>query len=425
MTQNSYPKGAASNASLSDHEWKHIFLGAGRGIVDLGGHPYRLTARDSVTDTVTISVDTRHGENWALLDGFVHHMDADETLSVPPVGVDTTYEIGLLYDPLQHNAPLGPITLTVLTTPVNLDGGKSWLVLYRLTRKPNLALGSTPYTEERPRVAPVFTVSTEASLPLNSLVLVDSIGVVRTTGQLHRAEIATDGTITWPKIGAADLLESSSTEPVAGKLVRYGGDGGFLVIAPTHASHPATKGYVDGKNYSWTSITGKPSTFTPSGHTHNGSDINSRVPFEHVDGSLEAYSNTNLGSTWTSVAVNSAGFLGRYPSALKYKQNIRSWAPDPQTILDIEPVQYDVRPDTAGASESSDKGLIGFVADSYVQTRRELVLLQDGEVEGFHYHLMPVAQQVVLRWQEKRIKALEATVADLTDRLTALEQNGA
>jgi len=410
MSQNSYPK---VDAPFTDDQWKNLFLTLGRGIIDKGGFPYKLTARDSVTNTVTIGVDSRDGRNYAVLDGFMHFMDAPEQVSVPAVTTDTTYEIGLVYDPTMHNAEGGPITLTAWTTPADNTGGKSRLVLYRMTRKNNLALGSTPYTEERPRAVPTFSVSTASSLPQNSLVLVDSLGIVRTENAMYRADIAETDTITWTKLGSS----STADEDVAnathlnapGELVRrWSGNGTFHAPTPAASTDVANKDYVDTKA-TWTGITGKPSTFTPSSHTHNGTDITSRVPFEHVDGSNAAYSNTSLGSTWTTVAVNSSGFLGRYPSALKYKKNIRSWKIDPLVALGVEPIKYEDK-------ENGDTR-IGVLADSYVSSIPELVHTDPatGEVEGWNYMLWGTLQQVALRHLHEQNKAQQAELDLLRD----------
>jgi hypothetical protein len=407
VAQNSFPKAAVMEEGLDDHQWKHLMLPAGRGVIDQGGTPYRLTNRDSVTNTVTIGVDSRHGENFALLDGFLHHMDAPEQVSVPPVTVDTVYEIGLAYDPQAHAEEKGPVTLTAWTAPADTSQDKSYLVLYRMTRKPNLALGATPVEEKRPRAVAWISVSQVQDLPTSGLVLVDTLAYVGWDQSFHRSRIDATGNITWEEISGGSDVESATSSATPHTIVKRGHDGSFLIGESEASTSPTTRAYVNARA-SWSGLPGKPSTFPPSSHKHAGDDITTRVPFEHVDGSSAAWSNSNLGSTWTSVAVNSQGFLGRYPSALKYKRNIRAWNPDPRKILALEPVQYDVRTDTAGTSESSDKGLIGFVADSYVETLRELVLMMDGEVEGFHYHLVGVAQQVVLRYLDKRVAALEA-----------------
>lgn len=444
MSQNSYPK---VETPFTDDQWKNLFLTLGRGIIDKGGWPYKLTNRDSTTNMVTLGVSSLDGQAWAVLDGFVHHMDAPEQISVPPVTVDTTYEIGLIYDPQKHQSPGGPLSLTAWVAPGDTSSGKQYLVMYRMTRKNNLALGSTPFTEERPRAVPVFSVSQESQLPVNSLSLVDSLGIVRTTNELFRADMDVNGAITWRRVGGGNGSIDALANTVAQRrsdgtlraktptdqgaqfpadtLVNIGWINQFIPDADTNATpNTAIKRFGNGAGGSVEdpgadmSIANKRYV---DNHKWAGDSITSRVPFEHVDGSTAAYSNTNLGSTWTSVAVNSSGFLGRYPSALKYKKNIRGWNPDPEKIIAMTPVQYDVKQDVAGASGDSDQGLIGFVADSYVNTMRELVLMEDGEVEGFHYHLMPVAQQVVLRWQEGRIKTLESTIADLAARVEALE----
>lgn len=408
MSQNSYPK---VDSPFTDDQWKQLFLTLGRGIIDRGGSPYSLTARDSVTNTVTIGVTPNDGQtdgrNFAVLDGFLHTMDSPEQVSVPAVTTDTTYEIGLVYDPTKHGDENGPITLTSWVAPGDNTGGKSRLVFYRMTRKANLALGSTPYTSERPCAVPTFSVSTVDNLPTNSLVLVDSIALVRTTGQFYRASVASNGTVSWTQVGGATQEATARADPNTVMLRDTGGR--TNVATPTTAEHATNKAYVDN------GLDGKASTSALAGkapleHMHYGSDMvkNSSfpIPWEIVTGSTSAYSNTNVGSTWASVVARNNGQFGRYPSALKYKKNVREWKLTPDTAYGITPVKYEDK-------ENGDTR-VGVVADSYVNSLPELVETnpETGEVEGWKYMLMCVAQQVAIRDLNDRVKALEAMLTD-------------
>lgn len=404
---------------LSENQWKTIGLSMGRGVIDRGGNPYRLTTKDSVANEVTIDLDTITGLNEALLDGFVHRIDTIKKLSVPAVTADTDYEIGLVYDPLQHGTLAGPIVLTVWVAPGDTTSGKSRLVLYRMTRKPNLSLADTPHTEERPRVAPVISVSRLEQLPTKGLVLVDTIGVVRTTGEMRRANIDSTGAITWTQIGASDLVNSATALPTGGTLMKRFDSGVSRVAAPpgTHPDDIVNVGYLEaaigGTAPAWTKITGKPATFPPSSHNHDGAAITTgTVPHARIGGSNDAYHNTNTGSTWVSVVARDNGQFARYPSALKYKKNVRSWKLDPAVVLGITPVKYEDK-------ENGDTR-VGVVADSYVDTLPEMVHSNPatGEVEGWNYMLFGVAQQVAIRHLNDRVKDLEA-------RLAALENGGA
>lgn len=406
MSQNSYPK---VDAPFTDDQWKQLFLTLGRGVIDKGGSPYKLTARDSVTDTITIGVDSREGRNFAVLDGFLHTMDAPETISIPPVSTDTTYEIGLVYDPTMHNSAGGPITLTAWTTPADNTGGISRMVLYRMTRKANLALGSTSYTAEVPRAVPVISVSTSSQLPTNSLVLVDSIGVSRSSGNLYRADIDEMGTVSWSQIGGSGgsgSVSASEFDEVKAKvdaatwnstgstLMWRGWDGIARVKSDT--SHPDNilNRSVGDSRYAYKS------------HTHSGTDITTSIPYDVINGSEMAYNNTNVGSTWASVVATNTGRFGRYPSALKYKKNVRAWSLNAETVYGITPVKYE---DTQNGDTR-----VGVVADAYVNSLPEMVELNPdtGEVEGWKYMLMCVAQQVAIRDLNDRVKALEAIITD-------------
>ena len=179
-----------------------------------------------------------------------------------------------------------------------------------------------------------------------------------------------------------NTLNAATSSATPSTLVKRGADGSFLVSTPTAANAPATKSYVDDKKWF-------------------GDDITSRIPYEHVDGSNAAYNNTNVGSTWASVVATNNGDFGRYPSALKYKSNIRSWNLDPQTAYGVTPVKYE--------DKQNGDTRVGFVADSYVQTIPEMVETDPdtGEVEGWRYMLTCVLQQVAIRDLNDRVKALE------------------
>lgn len=422
MAQSSYPKGRGAEQPLGETQWKQMMLVLGRGILDEGGNPYRVTGRDSVTDRVTIGTSTK-GYNSSLLDGFVHYMDAPELIPVPPVSVDTVYEIGLVFDPTKvADLQSGPVTLTAWKAPGTTTGGVSRMVLHRMTRKPSVALGSTPVESPLPRAVPVISVSTDADLPTTGLVLVDTIALVRVTGQLWAASIDGAGNVSWRKIGAADLTgaltqadlaAAFSRFPEADKAVMRFTDGTARVRS--NGDHPDNVVNIALGDARYVN-TSEPIDAALLSKT--GGD----VPWEIVSGSTSAYATTNVGSTYASIVATPAGRFGRYPSARKYKKNITPWEPDPQTIVDMVPVTYDVKVTSAGHSDgqSSDSGLIGFTADDYADTRRELVLKDGDEVEGFHYHLLGVAQQVVLRWHEDRIKTLEADNALLSHNVAAL-----
>ena len=65
------------------------------------------------------------------------------------------------------------------------------------------------------------------------------------------------------------------TAATASTVVQRDTSGRITVATPTSSAHAATKSYVDGRTGAptWSSVTGKPTTFTPSAHTHTVSNI--------------------------------------------------------------------------------------------------------------------------------------------------------
>ena len=258
----------------------------------------------------------------------------------------------------------------------------------------------------------MISVSTSSQLPTNSLVLVDSIGISRTSGNLYRADISETGVVSWSQIGGSTDVNGYATDQelseatadlrtatagvVGGGIVKRWGDGAVSGPDPSKPEFYATRRYVDGK-------------------TWPGSSITSTVPFQHVDGSSAAWQNTNLGSTWATVAVNSAGFLGRYPSNAESKVNIRKWTITPETVYGMTPVKYE--------DKQNGDTRVGFVADSYVNTIPELVEIdpENNKVMGWRYMLTCVAQQVAIRDLNDRLKTTETMLEGVLERLADLE----
>lgn len=105
--------------------------------------------------------------------------------------------------------------------------------------------------------------------------------------------------------------------------------------------------------------------------------------------------------------ITATGILARSTassSLREYKENIVSAAIEPADVLALEPVTYDRRDGTA-------QGELGLIADDTEQLVPQLALYEDRRLEGVRYDRLAVAQQIVLRDQEKRIKALEEALA--------------
>jgi hypothetical protein len=183
---------------------------------------------------------------------------------------------------------------------------------------------------------------------------------------------------------------------------------------------------VTGASASWASITGKPSTFTPSAHTHPGSDVTSAVAL--ADGSAYAFNNNVAGTTFYAVWVGNDGgnHLGKNTSSMRYKQNVRPYSVDPAKVLLLEPKIFDRKPvriPTPEGQEGPDQMITGatneygLIAEEVHELVPEIVVWYDDEIDGIRYDLLALAlldvakdQDARLTRQDQRIAALEAAV---------------
>lgn len=205
MAQQSYP---IVEQPVTAEQWSTMAQGDGDGIIDRGNWPFWITSPSSVTDTVTVvpsryksrsgpTTGVQAGE--AQLSGFYFRITANESLKIPPVAAKTRYWIALQYDPLRGTDPAGPIKLGVFAGDLDRSQGKTYLVLWALTRSPNQTLETAWASREeyRPRVSPQIAVSTVAHLPTETETLVDTLAFIRDSGGWWRAETDGRGGITW------------------------------------------------------------------------------------------------------------------------------------------------------------------------------------------------------------------------------------
>lgn len=215
MAQQSYP---IVEQPVTAEQWSTMAQGDGDGIIDRGNWPFWITSPSSVTDTVTV-IPSRYksksgpitgvqaGE--AQLSGFYFRITSNEVLKVPPVSKTTKYWIALQYDPLRGTDPAGPIKLAVFSGDLDRSQGKTYLVLWALTRSPNQTLETAwaSRDEYRPRVSPQLTVSTVTHLPVETETLVDTVAFIRDSGSQWRAETDGAGGIKWSRSESTRTLD--------------------------------------------------------------------------------------------------------------------------------------------------------------------------------------------------------------------------
>ncbi|UIW13272.1 minor tail protein [Arthrobacter phage Crewmate] len=194
---------------------------------------------------------------------------------------------------------------------------------------------------------------------------------------------------------------------------------------------------VGGGNVDWGNISNKPSTFTPSSHTHTGAQITSAVAnatnaanaanatnAADADGSAQAFNGNVSGTSFYAVWVgNSTGYkFGRNTSSAKYKRNIRRHDAPAADVLALQPVIYDrndelVYPEDPETGERLEgppnlipgtKGEYGLIAEQVAEHVPEIIQWYEGEIDGIRYDLLAVALLDVVKEQNDRIAALES-----------------
>jgi hypothetical protein len=210
-------------------------------------------------------------------------------------------------------------------------------------------------------------------------------------------------------------------------LVHKAGDTmtGYLSIPdPALDAHAASRGWAEdtyshlGHTHTWTSITGKPSTFPPSSHDHdsryytqgeidtkmgnkcNAADEGTNISNYTRGPSNNTYSRSVSGGGFFAVWMDNGNRFGRNVSSRRYKKNIRTHHIDPDAVLALRPVRYDRKDD----SELNGYGLI---AEEVLELVPELVVFFENEVDGLRYDLLSVALLDVVKQLDARLKLLE------------------
>jgi hypothetical protein len=198
----------------------------------------------------------------------------------------------------------------------------------------------------------------------------------------------------------------------------------------TPATHSHTWDSVTGKpttftpathSHTWSSITSKPTTFAPSSHSHS-SYLESGDTISWANGSKRVHADSVSGSgTYYAVWVQGDGTFARNTSSIKFKENVRDFAIDPDDVLKLRPVIYDRkdRVDSEGTVREGRKDEVGLIAE---ETEKAgfgwLVNYLDGEVDGLRYDLLGVALLPLVQRQAQQLEDLEARLARLEATLS-------
>ena len=187
QTEYSYP---VVDQPMSDEQWQYVTLGIGNGVLDEGGRPYWLQLNESEantnsTNTMKLAVSVYTDTAQAIFQGFYHRLLKDMVLHFPGVTSTTTYYVVLQYDPTGHQEARGPLRVEVVTS-LDTTMGKSQLILWMVTRKPNQLLTEATITRVRPRVAPPIYVWEESHKPDANKQLSGALCIVGETASIYR-----------------------------------------------------------------------------------------------------------------------------------------------------------------------------------------------------------------------------------------------
>lgn len=180
---------------------------------------------------------------------------------------------------------------------------------------------------------------------------------------------------------------------------------------------------VTGASTSWAAVTGKPSTFTPSAHTHPGSDVTSAVA--EADGNTTAAFNrdiTGLVGSYKAVYMHSTNVFGYNTSDERYKKNIRDWSLTPEQLLALRAVLYDRK--ATGADEYTPAVHVdepGLIAGEVAAVVPQLALRFNGEIDSVFYERLGVVLLPFVQDHERTIAKLVADGIKQDERLAALE----
>jgi plastocyanin len=169
-------------------------------------------------------------------------------------------------------------------------------------------------------------------------------------------------------------------------------------------------------SHSWSSITSKPTTFAPSSHSHS-SYLESGDTISWANGSKKPHANSVSGSgTYYAVWVEGDGTFARNTSSIKFKENVRDFEIDPEAFAKLRPVIYDRKPVEGKGEPRKDE--VGLIAEEVEEQFPWLINYLDGKVDGLRYDLLGIALVPVVQRQAKQIEDLEARLARLEAKLS-------
>lgn len=150
------------NKPLTGEQWSSVTTAFGNGTIDEGTGDYRVTL-DNASNTVSVDPPSPTTFAHATVGGYYHRVYGRVTLPCPPVTTTTTYILAIVLDPLRQATE--PVKLELFKAPITYSGGRKYVVLAEITRRPNELLSQATVKMKKPSIAPTLTVQDVAGLP--------------------------------------------------------------------------------------------------------------------------------------------------------------------------------------------------------------------------------------------------------------------
>jgi len=390
------------------------------GVADGVGGTSLYTYADGTGMTVKVNA------GFAIVRGHAIYSTATETLTIAASGTASRVDrVVLKLDPAANSITLAVKTGSAGSTPPALtqtDAGIWEMTLARVTVGANVtSISAASVQGERKFIGNTvggWTTDTRPDSPR-----VGRLGFNQSTSTWEF----------WNGTAWSDMAPTVSWSSLTGK------PSSFTPASHTHlwadltdkpttfapSSHSHTWDSVTGKpttfapathSHSWSSITSKPTTFAPSSHSHSGY-LSSGDTISWANGSKKPHANSVSGSgTYYAVWVEGDGTFARNTSSIKFKENVRDFEIDPEAFAKLRPVIYDRKPVEGKGEPRKDE--VGLIAEEVEEQFPWLINYLDGEVDGLRYDLLGIALVPVVQRQAKQIEDLEARLARLEAKLS-------
>ncbi|QPB09624.1 minor tail protein [Streptomyces phage Spernnie] len=419
MAITSYP---FDSQAVTETDYSRLFREfQSTGVADGVGGTSLYTYADGTGMTVKVN------SGFAIVRGHAIYSTATEVLTIAASGTASRVDrVVLKLDPAANSITLAVKTGAAGSTPPALaqtDTGIYEMTLARVTVGANVtSISAASVQGERKFIGNTvggWTTDTRPDSPR-----VGRLGFNQSTSAWE----FWNGTA-WSDMAPTVSWSSLTGKPSTFAPAAHSHDWADINAKPTTfapSAHTHAWGEISGKpttfppsthSHDWGSITSKPSTFTPSSHSHSqyleGGDT-----IAWANGSKQPHARSVSGSgTYYAVWVRGDGGFCKNTSSLRFKQNVRDHDVNADAVLNLRPVVYDRLPDEEGGDYARDE--FGLVAEEVHEHLPEIVTRdEDGRIDTVRYDLLGVALLPVVQRQAKQIEDLEARLARLEAKLS-------